>query len=163
MVSPSAALRVSHYDRPSPDQIDPADAGDLETLRDAGAFRFANRLVGWIDVVDGKVVDHGAAGTSLIGSTTVSLGVGDLTVAAVPLPDLTPPPECLVPGEVFLADHRVLVAAADARATDVLRAAEAYLDQIAERCGDDDLRTGFLQGEPANAELTRLLNEARST
>ena len=38
----------THYDDPPPDRID-----DLEALRAGDAFRFANHLAAWIDVVDG--------------------------------------------------------------------------------------------------------------
>jgi Cyclic nucleotide-binding domain/Mycothiol maleylpyruvate isomerase N-terminal domain len=93
IVALGASLHVSHYDRPPPDEIDHADTGRLEALRDADAFRFANRLAGWIDVIDGRIVDYGSSGGGLIGSTTVSLGVGDVTVAAVAMRDLTPEPE----------------------------------------------------------------------
>lgn len=73
---------VVHYDEPPPDRID-----DLETLRRGDRFRFANELRGWIEVDDGRVVDHGYAGGGRIGSTTLRLGLRDLTVAAVALPD----------------------------------------------------------------------------
>jgi hypothetical protein len=45
---------ITHYDDPPPDVVD-----DLEALRVADRFRFANELRAWIDVEDGKVVDYG--------------------------------------------------------------------------------------------------------
>ena len=36
---------VTHYDDPPPDRID-----DLEEMRDAGSFRFANHLAAWVEV-----------------------------------------------------------------------------------------------------------------
>ena len=48
---------------------------------------------------------------------------------------------------------QVLVAGDDPRATRVLRAAGAYLDEIAARIDEDDLREGFLRDVAANVEL----------
>lgn len=77
---------VSKYDEPPPDQIDGVEA--LEGLRVADRFRFANRLSAWIEVSDGRVVDHGQHGRSYLGSTTLTLAGQGLTFAAVPMPDL---------------------------------------------------------------------------
>lgn len=76
-------LGFGHYDDPLPDHID-----DLEALRDADKFRFANDLRAWIDVEDGRVVDAGYSGGGHIGSTKVALGVGSITIPAVAFPDL---------------------------------------------------------------------------
>lgn len=78
----------THYDDPPPDVID-----DLEVLRAADRFRFANRLIGWIDVVDGRVVDAGYDGGCLMGATTLGLGVGRATFAAVAFDDIRQPVE----------------------------------------------------------------------
>ena len=56
------------YDDPPPDAID-----DLEAWRDAGRFRFANRLSAWVEIEDGLIVDAGYAGGGMMGSTTVHL------------------------------------------------------------------------------------------
>jgi Cyclic nucleotide-binding domain len=79
---------VLHYDEPPPDRID-----DLEALRAADGFRFANRLSAWIEVEDGRIVDHGYTGGGMMGSTTVRLGPGAATFAAVGLPDLQQEPQ----------------------------------------------------------------------
>ena len=50
---------------------------------------------------------------------------------------------CLQPGEVYRTCWQVLLAGDDPRATRVLRAAGAYLDEIAARIDEDDLREGF--------------------
>ncbi|MGI8806463.1 MAG: cyclic nucleotide-binding domain-containing protein [Acidimicrobiales bacterium] len=60
---------VAHYDTPPPGVL-----ADLEALRIADGFRFANDLRAWIEVDDGRIVGWG------------------LTFAAVPLPDLQPEP-----------------------------------------------------------------------
>ena len=81
-------IGFAHYDPAPPDVIE-----DLEALRLADRFRFANQLSAWIDVDDGRVVGAGYSGKGHIGSTTVSFGVGKATVAAVSLPDRQPDPE----------------------------------------------------------------------
>ena len=81
-------LGIGRYDDPLPDHID-----DLEALRAEDRFRFANQLRAWIEVVDGRVVDAGYSGGGLIGSTTVSLGVGSVTIPAVPFPDIQHAPD----------------------------------------------------------------------
>lgn len=80
-------MGATHYDEPLPDSVT-----DLEALRLADRFRFANQLRAWIEVEDGRVVAHGQEGRGHIGSTTVKLGVLRTTFAAVALPDLQPDP-----------------------------------------------------------------------
>jgi Cyclic nucleotide-binding domain len=77
-----------HYDDPPPDVID-----DLEALREADTFRFANDLRAWVVVEDGAIVDAGYAGGCVMGSTTVALGLRQATFAAVALPELQSPVE----------------------------------------------------------------------
>ena len=81
------AMGVSHYDDPLPDRID-----DLDELRRADRFRFANELRAWIDVEDGQIVDAGYSGGGHIGATTLQLGLGSVTIPAVPFPDLQAEP-----------------------------------------------------------------------
>ncbi len=81
-------MGVAHYDQPPPDVV-----GDLEALRAADRFRFANRLNGWIDVEDGRIVRHGQSGGGMIGSTTLRIGSRQATFAAVALSDLHPEPK----------------------------------------------------------------------
>lgn len=82
-------MGVSHYDDPPPDVVD-----DLEALRRADRFRFANELRGWIEV-DGssRVVGWGHAGSGHIGSTRLRLGPTAVDFSAVSYPDLQPEPE----------------------------------------------------------------------
>jgi hypothetical protein len=75
-------MGMAHYDQAPPDVIE-----DLEALRVADRFRFANELRAWIDVEDGKIVDHGYSGKGHIGSTTIGFGPGKMTMAGVSLPD----------------------------------------------------------------------------
>ena len=78
----------THYDDPPPDEL-----GDLGALRAADRFRFANHLVGWIEVVDGEIVDAGYGGGCLMGATTVAVGPKQATFAAVALDDIRRPIE----------------------------------------------------------------------
>jgi hypothetical protein len=87
---------VAHYDAPPPEVVNSAQA--LQSLRDADRFRFANRLEGWIEVEDGKIVGFGQDGGGLIGSTTMKLG-RKVTFEAVPLSDLRGDPQV---GEDFV-------------------------------------------------------------
>jgi hypothetical protein len=80
-------LGVGHYDEPLPDHID-----DLEALRIADRFRFANELRAWIEVVDGRVMDAGYSAGGHMGATTLALGVGSITIPAVSFPDLRADP-----------------------------------------------------------------------
>jgi hypothetical protein len=79
---------IAHYDQPPPDVVE-----DLEALRAADRFRFANQLKGWIEVEDGKVVGHGQSGSGMIGATTLRIGSKQATFQAVPLSDLQPAPQ----------------------------------------------------------------------
>jgi hypothetical protein len=79
---------MAHYDQPPPDVID-----DLEQLQQAGRFRFANRLRGWVEVEGGRIVAHGQSGGGLICSTRLSLGKREAVFEAIALPDLHPEPQ----------------------------------------------------------------------
>ena len=83
-------LGVGHYDEPPPDQVSPADLGQL---RDEDRFREANLLRGWIEVEDGKVVKAGYGGGGLVGSTTFRLGPKAIVVPGVPFEVLRAEPE----------------------------------------------------------------------
>ena len=82
------SLGMAHYDDPPPEVID-----DLEALRDADAFREANDLRAFIEVEDGKIVDHGHLGGGHIGVTKFKLGPREVSVPAVAMPTLQPAPE----------------------------------------------------------------------
>ena len=83
-------LGVARYDEPPPDRL---EAGDLERLRAEDRFREANHLAAWIEVEDGKIVGHGYEGTGLVGSTTLSLGITDITIPGVAFEVLRTEPE----------------------------------------------------------------------
>ena len=80
---------LAHYDPPPP-----AELADIEALRDADRFRFANVLEAWVDVDrSGTIVDCGYCGGGMMGSTTVKLGPLARTFEAVGLPDIQRSPE----------------------------------------------------------------------
>ncbi len=81
---------VTHYDQPPPEMVSGPD--DLEALRAADRFRFANELRAWVEVEDGKIVSYGQSGGGHIGVTKVRLG-GTVTFQAVAMPDLRPEPD----------------------------------------------------------------------
>ena len=88
MTSLPFEVGVTHYDPPPPDIIT-----DLEELRLADRFRFANELRAWIEVEDGRIIQYGQAGGGHLGSSTVKLGPSSMTFAAVSLPEIRPEPE----------------------------------------------------------------------
>jgi hypothetical protein len=82
-------MGVSHYDPPPPDRVD-----DLEALRAAGRFRFANELRAWIEVdAHGRIESWGQSGQGYISSTILQVGPKALDFPAVAFPDLQPEPE----------------------------------------------------------------------
>ncbi len=84
---PMFEFGIAHYDDPPPDVI-----GDLDEMRDSDAFRFANRVEGWVDVEGGKIVGAGYNRGGVMGSTTVRLGGKGITFAAIELPELRDEP-----------------------------------------------------------------------
>ena len=56
-------------------------------------FREANHLAAFIEVEDGKIVGHEYEGTGLVGSTTLSLGITDVTIPGVAFEVLRQEPE----------------------------------------------------------------------
>jgi hypothetical protein len=80
-------LGIGHYDEPPPDRL---AEGDLEALRDADRFREANLLRAWIEVEDGRIVDHGQTGEAFVGSTTFRLGPKQIVVPGVAFEVLRP-------------------------------------------------------------------------
>jgi hypothetical protein len=79
-------LGLSHWDQPMPERL--TGVPDVDALHDAGRFRFANVLQGWVDIDDGRIVGHGFGDRSglLMGDTTVRLARTGVTFAAVGLP-----------------------------------------------------------------------------
>ena len=88
---------ISHYDAPPPDVID-----DLDALRTADRFRFANELRAWIEVEDGRIVGYGQEGRGHIGSTTMRLVKRPVVFEAIPFPDIRPEPQVADDGVRFV-------------------------------------------------------------
>ena len=79
----------SHYDEPPPEALD-----DIEVLREADRFRFANVLRAWIEVDgSGRITGSGYRGGGLMGATTLRLGSLRHTFQAVALPDIQREPQ----------------------------------------------------------------------
>ena len=79
----------THYDEPPPDVI-----ADIEELRKADRFRFANLLAAWAEWdANGTVTDCGYSGGGLMGSTTVAVGALNHEFEAVALPVIQQPPD----------------------------------------------------------------------
>src|ERR1044072_10016350 len=83
-------MGIGHYDEPPPEHIEP---GDLAALRDNDRFREANHLRAWIEVEDGKIVDHGHEGEGYVGTTTFKLGPKALVFQGVAFEMLGPETE----------------------------------------------------------------------
>ena len=81
-------LGITHYDQPPPDRIE-----DIEELRQTDRFREANELRAFIEVEDGRIVEHGHLGQGHIGATTVKVGPAAVRFPAVHLPDIRPETE----------------------------------------------------------------------
>jgi Cyclic nucleotide-binding domain len=80
---------ITHYDEPPPGEL-----GDIEALRDADRFRFANVLRAWIEADgSGQITDSGYSGEGLMGSSMVRLGGLQYRFQAVQLPVLQRDPE----------------------------------------------------------------------
>jgi hypothetical protein len=83
---------ILHYDEPPPDVIE-----DLEALRVADRFRFANQLRAYIEVEDRdgsrRIVGFGQTGGGHIGATRVRVGRREITFTAFRMPDIQPEPE----------------------------------------------------------------------
>ncbi len=92
---------MSHYDSPPPGEL--GEGGQmrtqLERLRDADRFRFANWMDVWAEFDGETVTGCGQDGNVLMGATTVRIGRLGATFQAVKLPDLHPEPE-IGPGYV---------------------------------------------------------------
>ena len=80
-------LAVAHYDEPPPELVP-----DLDELRRQDAFREANELRAWIEVVGGEIVDYGQSGRSLLGAGP-ELETQQVSFAAVEFPVIQPEPE----------------------------------------------------------------------
>jgi Cyclic nucleotide-binding domain len=89
MAKAAFSVGFAHYDAPPPGTLT-----DLEELRRADRFRFANRMRAWAEFADhGRVTGYGQDGGGVMGSTTVRISSLGATFAAVGMPDLRPEPE----------------------------------------------------------------------
>lgn len=89
-------LGIGSYDDPPPEQLD-----DIDALHARGGFRFANILQAWIEVDDGRVVDQGYSGRSLLSLTRFNVGPLHLTFEPTAFPDIRAEPEVSATGVTF--------------------------------------------------------------
>jgi Cyclic nucleotide-binding domain len=82
------SLGITQYDETPPDVIQ-----NLDKLHQKQSFREANELRAWIDIKDGRIVDHGQEGRGLIGVTKLKVGPGGLSFPAVGFPLIQHEPE----------------------------------------------------------------------
>ncbi|MGI9597971.1 MAG: cyclic nucleotide-binding domain-containing protein [Acidimicrobiales bacterium] len=74
---------LGRYDQPPPDRID-----DLEALVADGRCRFANRITGWAEIEDGRIVASGSSGGGLVSATEVGPRTLTFNIAAIPFPEI---------------------------------------------------------------------------
>jgi hypothetical protein len=72
---------VARYDDPPPDRLI-----DLDALHENDLFREANELRAWIEVDDGRIVDHGYSGGARMGVIRLKLGRREVGFPAVQYP-----------------------------------------------------------------------------
>ena len=84
----SFEVGAADYDEPPPDALE-----DAAVWADEGRFRFANELRAFIEVEDGRIVDHGHLGRSFIARTEVDLPGFEVVFDAVPMRDIRPEPD----------------------------------------------------------------------
>ena len=101
MVKMPFDVGVGHYDAPLPDTI---DVDQLEKMRDNDQFRFANHLRSWIEVKDGRIVDYGQSGGTVLNVTHMKLGPKEIVFQATAFPDLRPKPKAQKTSVTFTAD-----------------------------------------------------------
>jgi hypothetical protein len=90
MVKIPMEVGVGHYDKPLPDVI---DVNDLEAMRDNDQFRFANHLRAWIRVENGRIIDHGQSGGTVLNCTHMKLGPKEIVFQATAFPEIRPKPK----------------------------------------------------------------------
>ncbi len=90
---------VAHYDKPLPDVI---DVNDLEKMRDNDQFRFANHLEAWIRVEDGRVIDFGQSGGTVLNSTHMKIGPKEIVFQATAFPEIRPKPKVTKTSATFM-------------------------------------------------------------
>ena len=83
-------MGLGHYDPAPPESVSEAD---LDALHAEDRFRFANRLQAWIEVEDGEITASGYDSKVMVGSTTLNLGVGKVSVPAVAYPTIQSEPQ----------------------------------------------------------------------
>jgi hypothetical protein len=90
---------LAHYDKPLPDVI---DVDDLEKMRDNDQFRFANHLRAWIRVENGRIIDFGQSGGTVLNCTHMKLGPKEIVFQATAFPEIRPKPKVTKTSATFV-------------------------------------------------------------
>lgn len=88
---------LMHFDPPPPLHIT-----DLEVMRRRGQFRFANRLIAWIEVTAGKITAAGYRGETLMGVTPLTAGPIRIMLPAKRNPEIQRAPQIIGSEAVFV-------------------------------------------------------------
>ncbi|MBV8303751.1 MAG: cyclic nucleotide-binding domain-containing protein [Acidimicrobiia bacterium] len=99
MVKLPFEVGAGHYDKPLPDVV---DLKKLEKMRDDDQFRFANRLQAWIRVEDGRIIDFGQSGGTVLNSTHMKIGPKEVVFQATAFPDIRPKPKVTKTSATFV-------------------------------------------------------------
>ncbi len=110
---------------------------------------------------------HHLAVEPLAGLARLALAQGDLTQAQAQAEEILDHLETHTPTgvdepfQLYLTCYRVLEAAQDPRAPDVLQAAHRLLQERATKAGNEDMRRSFLENVPAHRELVAAFQNQR--
>ena len=99
MVKMPFEVGAGHYDKPLPDVV---DLKKLEKMRDDDQFRFANRLQAWIRVEDGRIIDFGQSGGTVLNNTHMKIGPKEVVFQATAFPDIRPKPKVTKTSATFV-------------------------------------------------------------
>ena len=99
MVKLPFEVGAGHYDKPLPDVV---DVKKLEKMRDNDQFRFANHLQAWIRVEDGRIIDFGQSGGTVLNSTHMKIGPKEVVFQATAFPDIRPKPKVTKTSATFV-------------------------------------------------------------
>src|SRR2546421_7437131 len=99
MVKMPFEVGVGHYDDPLPDVI---DVNNLEVMRDNDQFRFANHLRAWIRVENGRIIDFGQSGGTVLNATHMKVGPKEIVFQATAFPEIRSKPKITKTSATFV-------------------------------------------------------------
>jgi tetratricopeptide (TPR) repeat protein len=139
--------------------------GDAFALTDLGrfdeartSFEMALRQADELDLPKARL-ECLAGLAELLGRRGQHRQAGELLHQVVPQLDVPHLEGTMDPGRTIRSCWRALAGFDDARADDVLRLADRWLQEMAARVGTEELRRDFLEGVPTHAELVALISD----